>query len=221
MLKTAAQFISILFHPLLIPTYMLVLLMIVNPYLFGVHDISEQNSMLLIIHTIMNTLVIPAFAILVMKLLGLIKTFEMQDKSERTGPYIIAGIFYLWLFRNFLDNTNVPLAFTSFLLGATIALFLAFLLNIFTKISAHAVGMGGLLAMVIITMFQFSYDTFNLNLWFGTIQMNMVTVLMITILIAGMVGSARLILKAHIPSDLYGGYLIGFASQIFALRFLF
>lgn len=221
MLKTAAQFISILFHPLLIPTYMLVLLMIVNPYLFGVHDISEQNSMLLIIHTIMNTLVIPAFAILVMKLLGLIKTFEMQDKSERTGPYIIAGIFYLWLFRNFLDNTNVPLAFTSFLLGATIALFLAFLLNIFTKISAHAVSMGGLLAMVIITMFQFSYDTFNLNLWFGTIQMNMVTVLMITILIAGMVGSARLILKAHIPSDLYGGYLIGFASQIFALRFLF
>lgn len=221
MLKTAAQFISILFHPLLIPTYMLVLLMIVNPYLFGVHDISEQNSMLLIIHTIMNTLVIPAFAILVMKLLGLIKTFEMQDKSERTGPYIIAGIFYLWLFRNFLDNTNVPLAFTSFLLGATIALFLAFLLNIFTKISAHAVGMGGLLAMVIITMFQFSYDTFNLNLWFGTIQMNMITVLLITILSAGMVGSARLILKAHIPSDLYGGYLIGFASQIFALRFLF
>jgi hypothetical protein len=177
--------------------------------------------MLLVIHTVMNTLIIPAFAILIMKFLGLIKTFEMQDKSDRTGPYIIAGIFYLWLFRNFLDNTNVPLAFTSFLLGATIALFLAFIINIFTKISAHTVGMGGLLGMVLITMFQFSYDTFNLNLWFGTIQMNMTTVLMIVILIAGMVGSARLILKAHIPSDLYGGYLIGFASQIFALRFLF
>jgi hypothetical protein len=221
MLRIPAQFISIVFHPLLIPTYMLALLMIVNPYLFGVHDISEQNSMLLIIHTVMNTFIIPAFAIVIMKLLGLIKTLEMKDKAERTGPYIISGIFYLWLFRNFLDNTQVPLAYTSFLLGATIALFLAFLLNIFTKISAHAVGMGGLLAMVIITMLQFSYDSFTLNLWFGTIQMNMTTLLMVVVLIAGLVGTARLILKAHIPSDLYGGYLIGFASQIFALRVLF
>lgn len=221
MLRIAAQFISIVFHPLVVPTYMLVLLMMVNPYLFGVHDITEQNSMLLVIHTIMNTLIIPAFAIIIMKFLGFIKSFEMEDKSERTGPYIIAGIFYLWLFRNFLDNPQVPLAFTSFLLGATIALFLAFLINIFTKISAHAVGMGGLLAMVIITMFQFSYDTFNVNLWFGTIQMNMTTLLMIVIVITGLVGSARLVLKAHIPSDLWGGYLIGFASQIFALRFMF
>lgn len=221
MLKYIAQFISVIFHPLLIPTYMLILLMMVNPYLFGVHDISEQNSMLLIIHTAMNTLIIPVFAITIMKFLGLIKTFEMKDKSERTGPYIISGVFYLWLFRNFLENPQVPLAFTSFLLGATIALFLAFILNIFTKISAHTVGMGGLLAMVIITMFQFSYDTFNVNFWGGTIQMNMTSLLMIIILFAGLVGTARLVLKAHIPSDLYGGYLIGFVSQIFALRFLF
>ena len=151
MLRIAAQFISVIFHPLAIPTYMLVLLMIVNPYLFGVHDIKEQNSMLLVIHTVMNTLIIPAFAIIIMKLIGFIKTFEMEDKSERTGPYIIAGIFYLWLFRNFLDNPQVPLAFTSFLLGATIALFIAFLINIFTKISAHAVGMGGFCSSVVIS----------------------------------------------------------------------
>ena len=32
---------------------------------------------------------------------------------------------------------------------------------------------------------------------------------------------ARLALEAHQPQDLYGGFLVGFASQFIALRFLF
>jgi len=221
MLKFIAHFISLISHPLLIPTYMLVLLMTINPYLFGMHDISERTSLDLLLRTFINTFFIPAFAIVIMKFQGLISSFQMEKKSERTGPYIISGMFYIWHFRNILDNTQVPLAFSSFILGATIALFLAFLLNVFTKVSAHATGMGGLLAMVIITMLQFSYDSFVVHFSFGSLQLNMTIVLIATIMLAGIVGTARLYLKAHIPSDLYGGYLIGFVSQVFAFRLLF
>lgn len=44
--------------------------------------------------------------------------------------------------------------------------------------------------------------------------------LLFTLLMAGLVGTARLILDAHQPFDIYGGYLVGFSSQFIALRFI-
>lgn len=201
---------------------MLILLLLVNPYLFGVSNIGEQPSKLLILQVFLSTFFIPGFAVAMLRFTGLIKSMEMRDKHERIGPYIITGVFYLWMFKNFESNTQIPTAFASFMLGATISLFLAFLINIFSKISIHAVGMGGLLGMVVITMLLFSYDTFTINSTIlGIVEINMVTVLLLTILIAGAVGTARLLLSAHEPMDLYGGYLVGFAAQFLALRFLF
>jgi len=217
-----AHVLSVLTHPLLIPTYMLALLILVNPYLFGVNHIGDPVSKLLILRIFISTFFLPIVAIALMKMLGLIETLEMTDRRERIGPYIITGIFYLWLFRNILDNPQIPTAFASFMLGAVIGLFLAFFINIFSKISAHAVGMGGMVAMVVITMFLFSYDTFTIySNRLGALQFNMTVVLLLVILMAGMVGTARLGLKAHHPSEVYGGFFVGFVSQLIALRILF
>ena len=221
MLRLLAQVVSFIFHPLLIVTYMLVLLLLVNPYLFGVSSIGDSASKLLILQIFLSTFFIPGVAVSMLRFTGMISSFEMKDKQERIGPYIITGVFYLWMFRNFLTNPSIPTAFTSFLLGATIGLFFAFFINIFSKISAHAVGVGGLLGMVVITMLLFSYDTFTILSARGTLEVSMSTVLLMAILIAGLVGTARLALQAHDPMDLYGGYLVGFASQFLALRFLF
>ena len=200
---------------------MLVLLMLVNPYLFGVNNIGDQSSKLLILQIFLSTFFIPGVAVAMLRFTGMIRSFQMESKQERIGPYVITGILYLWMFRNFLDNSQIPTAFTSFMLGATIGLFLAFFINIFTKISAHAVGMGGLLGMVVITLLLFSYDTFSMNLPFGVFEVSMSAVLAIAVLLAGLVGTARLLLQAHEPMDLYGGYLVGFSAQFIALRILF
>ena len=221
MLRLLAQIISFIFHPLLIVTYMLALLLLVNPYLFGVSSIGDKASKLLLLQIFLSTFFIPGVAVVMLRFTGMIQSFQMETKQERIGPYIITGLFYLWMFRNFLDNPSIPTAFTSFLLGATIGLFFAFFINIFSKISAHAVGVGGLLGMVVITMLLFSYDTFTIMMAQGTLEVSMSTILLMAILIAGLVGTARLALQAHEPMDLYGGYLVGFASQFLALRFLF
>ncbi|MBX2928900.1 MAG: hypothetical protein KF852_13780 [Saprospiraceae bacterium] len=220
--RIPAQAISVLLHPLLMPTYMLALLLLVNPYLFGVNHIGDMNSRVLLLRVFASTYFIPAIAIVMLRLLGLIESLEIRDRRERTIPYIITGVFYLWLFRNLLGNAQIPTAYTIFMLGATIGLFLAFFINIFSKISAHAVGMGGLLGMVLITMFYFSYDTFSLQTaWFGMLHFNMVVVLLVVLLAAGMVGSSRLYLDAHEPSEVYGGFAVGFLSQLIALRIMF
>lgn len=219
-IRPIAQFLSILFHPLLMLTYMLLLLLLVNPYLFGVHSV--QGGMRFVVLIFLSTFFLPGLAVVLMRTLGMISSLEMEDRYERIGPFIITGIFYLWMFMNFVHNPDIPVPYKSFVLGTVIALFISFFINVFSKISLHAVGMGGLLAMVVITMLLFSYGSFTFNAGvFGMIQMSMNTVLMLTILAAGAVGTARLLLGAHQPFDLYGGYLVGFASQVIALRFLY
>ncbi len=233
-LRMLAQLISFIFHPLLILTYMLVLLLLVNPYLFGVNSLGDDASKLLIIQIFLYTFFIPALSLLLFRALGLVKSLELKDRQERIGPYILTGMLYLWIFINLKNSADmnagdgryfvlqIPTAYTTFVLGATIGLFIAFFINIFSKISAHAVGMGGLLGMVVLTMLLFSYDTFTLSSTIlGTFQVQMSTVLIITIVLAGLVGTARLILQAHEPMDLLGGYLVGLASQFLALRFIF
>ncbi|PHN04240.1 hypothetical protein [Flavilitoribacter nigricans] len=222
MIRSIAQIISLVFHPLLIVTYMLVTLLLINPYLFGVNSISDPTSKELILRVFLSTFFIPAFSVAMLRFLGLIDSIEMKTKEERIGPYIITGVFYLWMLRNFWDNSNVPTVFTSLMLGTVIGLFIAFFFNIFTKISAHAVGMGGLMATAVISMLLFRYDTFVVNSTIlGTFELSLVTLLMAFIFLAGLVGTARLILSAHVPRELYSGYIVGFCSQFLALRFLF
>ena len=219
MLKGIAHLISIIFHPLLMLTYMLVLLMLINPYLFGVHSVSGNK--VLILFVFFSSFIIPGFAVFLMKQLDFIKSIQLHDRMERTGPYIITGVFYLWMFRNFLENPNIPSAYTIFVLGSTIGLFLAFFINIFSKISAHAVGMGGLIGMVLISLFQFSYEDFVVHIpSIGMVSIGMNHLLMLVIILAGTVGTARLLLNAHEPKDLYGGYIVGFLAMFVSLWIL-
>lgn len=220
--RSIAQVISFVFHPLLVPTYMLIILLLVNPYAFSVSSIGDQFSKLLLIQLFMFTFFIPAFAVVMLRLLDLVKSIELKTKEERIGPYIIAGVFYLWTFRNFLGDSQMPRLYVSFLLGATIALFLAFLINVFSKISAHTVGMGGLVGTVILTMYQYQdYQTFVIHSTIlGTLEISLIAILLFVILLAGIVGTCRLLLGAHDQQDLYGGYLVGLASQFIAFRIL-
>jgi hypothetical protein len=222
MLRYTSILVSFLFHPLLVVTYMLALLLLINPYLFGVGAITDHGAKLLLLQVFLSTFFIPAFAVVMLRLVGMMPSLQMPSRQERIVPYIITGIFYLWITRNFLGNPQIPTAFACFVLGATIGLFCAFFINIFSKISAHAVGIGGLVGMVVITMLFFSYETFTLpSAWFGVLEISMSTILIAAVLLAGLVGTARLVLQAHEPVDLYGGYLVGFAAQLIALRILF
>ena len=212
MLRLLAHILSFAFHPLLMPTYMLILLLLVNPYLFSVRSIWDQTPLILLVF--LSTFALPAFGVLLMKFLGMVRSLHLRSRQERIGPYILTGIFYLWVFINFKNDGRIPREFTAFMLGATIALFLAFFLNNFVKISAHAAGMGGLLAMVVITLMLFDYDSFALETaLFGTFRISMSALLMFVILCCGAVGSARLYLRAHELPEVVGGYLIGFFSQ--------
>jgi hypothetical protein len=213
---TLARILSFLGHPLLILTYILLLLLAVNPYAFSARSITDHRAMLLLISVFTTTFLLPGFGVALMKPLGFIQSLEMESKQERIGPYIITGIFYLWLFKNLFSGAQIPVLYSVCVLGATVGLFFAFFANIFTKISAHATGMGGLVAMVLLTSIEWRGLGMALPLFGGSLQISMMVLLAFTVLFAGLIGTARLALQAHVPVDLYRGYAAGFAAVMLA-----
>ena len=212
-----ARILSYLGHPLLVLTYILLILLAVNPFAFGVRSIADRNAVLLLISVFSTSFLLPGFGVALMKPLGLIQSLEMPDKMERIGPYIISGVFYLWLFKNLSSAGNqYPALFSTCVLGATIGLFMAFMINIFTKISAHATGMGGMIAMLLLMAFNWGSSPLYLSVPGGSLLLSVTAILAVGMLFAGAVGVARLALGAHTPIDLYRGYAVGFASVIIA-----
>lgn len=215
-----SRLVSSLFHPIFILNYVLILLFLVNPYLFGIQD-SKQKG-LLFISVFLLSVFFPLFTIVVMKLVGFIDSIEIKDRKERIMPLIITGVFYLWLYVNIRQNSIVPSAFSIFVLGATIALFIAFFINNFSKISLHTVGMGGLVAMVFLIRNYFSYQVFYFSFGpLGSYAISLDLIFFLSIIFAGLVGTSRLHLNAHRKQDVYMGYLVGFLAQVIAFRFLF
>jgi hypothetical protein len=209
---TLARAISFLGHPLLVLTYVFLLMLASNPFAFGVRHIGDERTVVLLFYVVSTTFLIPGLGVSLLRPLGLIRSLEMRDKQERIGPYIITGIFYLWMFKNFASSGVVPLLFAKFVLGATIGLFFAFFANIFTKISAHATGMGGLLAMLLLLAFEWSGAAFGA----GPLLLSLNAVLGIAIILAGLVGAARLSLGAHTQAELWQGYAAGFVAVLLA-----
>jgi membrane-associated phospholipid phosphatase len=207
-MKLAAQTVSVLFHPLLMLSYGLLLLAYANPYIFDGYSLSSvlNERFFLFVQVLASTFLFPVLAVFIMRMLDMVKSFQLHDKTERIGPYIAAGTCYLSTFYTFYRINDVPLVFQAFTLGATIALFTAFVVNIFMKVSMHTVGAGGLVAMAILTLGQ-SYNSIVLPT-------------IVIFLLAGLTGTARLYLKAHSEQEVYIGYAIGFIAQLMAMNIM-
>lgn len=220
--KITAHFFSVVGHPMLVLLYILLLLLAVNPQQFGITSITDNRAVLLLISVFTTTVLLPGLGVALMKPLGFIKSLRMDDKQERIGPYIVAGVFYLWLYKNLDSVGQTPPLYLICVLGATIGLFLNFFINIFTKISAHAAGMGGFIAMILLMLQQPEWMKYGLTLFAfgGTLQLSLIVVLAVVILLAGLVGTARLALGAHVPGDLYRGYAAGFVAVLIASAIL-
>lgn len=218
MIRRIAHLISVIGHPLFVLTYVLILMLSISPYAFGAASFSDKRSMLILLGVFISTAFLPIFGLLLMKSLGFVRTWQLEDKQERIGPYIVSGVFYLWLFKNLLSGAQTPIIYTAFVLGATITLFLCFFLNIFTKISAHAAGMGGMVTMLLLLPFYWHEAGNAVPL--GPLVLSWPVLISIGILLAGATGAARLALRAHTPADLYRGYAVGAAAVFFATALL-
>lgn len=219
--RILANLISVLLHPLFVIGYVMLFLMWANPYLFGFSG--DKAEGLVVISIVSISVLFPMISILMMKALGLISTLEMKDKNERIGPLIVTGLFYMWLYVNIRNNDSIPAALSFFVLGCTISVFLALIINSFTKISLHTIAAGGLATGMMYILFHFTYGHLDVAIPVLQTQFRMSDrlVLIIIMFTAGAVGASRLYLKAHKENEIYGGYVVGILSQLIAIRIFF
>ncbi|HJW30947.1 MAG TPA: hypothetical protein VJ508_17070 [Saprospiraceae bacterium] len=218
-MKAVAHFFSFVFHPLFVLTYMVLILLWTNPFSFGWRNVTEANVLLIIF--IMASITMPAISVLMMKMLGWIKSFHLQTQQERIGPYLVAGVMYLTLYLQVTRTGTYPVSLRIAVLGSLISLWACFFINMATKISLHATGMGGLVALTVLTKLYFGYDYAEIGLPQGLNLMVPVNILLYGVIgIAGMVCTSRLILEAHVKKEVYLGFGVGFVSLMAAYLIL-
>lgn len=206
--RIMAKVVSYLFHPLSVLSYTLVILLLANPYVFGVNRIQDRAE--LIIMVIGTTFIIPSLAIILMRFLDLVDDLQLQIRLQRTGPYIAAGIFYAWMTKNLMSNSEIPEVFAGICMGCTLGIYISFVVNIKFKISLHALGAAAMISILIILYLQYPYSQINLNLpWTGGLSISLITVLFLAVILAGVIGTSRILLGVHKPAEVYWGYLTG------------
>jgi membrane-associated phospholipid phosphatase len=207
-MKFAAKTISAIFHPLLFPTYGLLLLLSTNPNRFGTFGDKLQVVWLIIIFSL--TFLFPLVWMLMMKRLEMINSLKLDTTQERIVPFIATATFYLWTTWMFKSNVHlkIPTDKLIFLmmLGSCFTIFLALVVNIGMRISLHAMAAGNLLGLLLPLI---RISTFDLRFLFVGF-----------ILIAGLIGVARLVLNKHTPQEVYAGYLVGFTGQFIAFSII-
>ncbi len=198
-----AQLVSLVFHPLFVPTYSMLFLLWGNPYQFGRLDSYEG---LFVLQTVISySILYPLFVVVLMRLLDFIDNYQLRDRKNRILVFIPTSFFFWWTFIVFLKS-DYPEILSDIMLGATISICIALLVTaVFSKISLHTIGMGGLFAIVL----------FSVNIAVKDVSL----FLFATIFVAGLVGTCRMYLKAHNLQEVYNGYLVGFLSMFFALVF--
>lgn len=197
-----AKIISALFHPLLMPTYGFLMLFTTKNYIATFTPLNIKLVILLI--TFIFTFVLPAVNAFILLKAGRINSLQMETGRERVIPYLSTSLYFFALFYLFY-NREFPPVFVILILGAAISILLTFLVNFKWKISAHSVGIGGIIGAIMGLSLRLAID-FRM-------------VLMLSILVAGCVGFARLKLNAHTPAQVYTGFLAGFVIEFLLMIF--
>lgn len=195
-----ATVLSVVFHPLIITTYLLGSLFVLTPDLVGVSalELNAIGSLTLLIF--LNTFVVPSIIIYYLYRFGFISSMHVDQLSERRLPYIVSIITYAiatYLFGWQLQPIGELAPQISILLASvTFSLVVVAVISLFWKISAHATGLGGVIGVLFSLLVR--YD-----------ERLLLPLLLMSIFMTGFVLSARLQLNAHSPLQITIGLLFG------------
>jgi len=190
-LQPLSRMTSIIFHPLLIPTWGFLLLSNSGFY-FAILPWSVKKFLLLIVFIF--TCLLPALSIW---LLTLNPKFDikLEKSTERILPLLMSSFFY-YLGYLILERMPVFQIYNVFLIGSVLVQIMLIIVSLKWKISVHVAAIGGLIGGFVGLSFR--------------AQENPVLILSFLILVAGMVATSRLILLKHTNSQVYAGFTLGF-----------
>lgn len=195
-----ARLISAVLHPLIMPSIAMVILFAIPSYVS--FSVSSQAQRLILVIVFINTCLAPLLAIFFLKRIGVISSVLLDERTDRIYPVLVSVFFYLFTYYLF-RQANLPSVMSYFIMGATLLTLIGFIVTFYWKISIHMISMGGftgfLIALSLLLRFEMAF------------------LIILTILLSGLLGTARIKLNAHNPPQVYAGYITG----VFVMLLLF
>ena len=208
--RAFAMLVSYVFHPVFMPVVMMLFLYRLAPVNFinvPFGNILERGSFVNLLFVVGScTIFFPLLTVFLMKTLGFVKSIEMHDVKDRMMPLLANMIFYFWAYHVINNIGGTPFILKALLLGTFWSIIAIFVISIFVKISMHAVAAGGMVGILAVLLV--------VN------PINMVPALYTGLILAGLIGTARLMLRAHAVGEVWLGYFVGALLMFGAAAYL-
>ncbi|PJX21839.1 hypothetical protein CAP47_09485 [Psychroflexus sp. S27] len=194
-MRKLSQLISVVLHPIFVPLAAVIIFFYKLPIYFDSSVIYSK-----IVATLIVSVLLPLVFLYFFKTLKLISSFELPTSKERRLPLLFFMMLDLVIINYIFELYNYQYLFYFFwsLLLASMVVFIALFFRF--KISLHSLGMSSLLTFLIILSFNF--------------QLNFIYSIAFLVMCLGLVSSSRLILKAHVPSEVIVGVVLGVITQL-------
>ncbi len=187
----AARVVSALMSPFALPVVGLLIM-----FLFTYLSVLPLGYKIFVIAlTAFYTMLLPTLLIKLYRHLNGWTRRQLGQRERRAVPYVISICCYLAC-GYFMIRLDHPHIFRSIITIALLMQVVCALINIWWKISAHTASVGAL-AAAWVAFAGFFY--INPTWW-----------LCVIILLAGMVGTSRMILRQHSLAEVVAGFVVGF-----------
>jgi hypothetical protein len=203
--KVAAKIISVLFHPLLLPTY---LVLVLHGFFPSMLSLRTEYTYTIIGLIFVFTFVLPSLNLITLRYFGSITSLTLESRQQRILPFTFIALLYLLV--TFLFYTKLPFSqnFNKLMVIVTALVVVSLIITTFYKISVHSLAVGGGLGILL----PLNRVAEQANLLWPTV---------ILIVISGLVMSSRLLLNAHTPRQVMIGSVVGISIGFSGMIILF
>ena len=202
-IEALARFLSSMMSPLLTPTYGVFLALWVSVLCY----IPFGTRLMVLIVVAGITCLLPMIFIALLHNAKIITDKRLVNHRERWLPYIftlacyVAAVFYL-------RHVHGPMWLVAMMWGGVLTVAVSGIITIWWKLSAHAAGVAGLLAMLM-GIHSLGMGAFSL---FATIC--------VMILLCGAVCTSRMILGRHNFTQILAGFVTGYVCVTLMIKIL-
>ena len=194
----AARVASMLITPFYLPV-MGVIAVFIFSYL---NMLPWQTKLSLVLMVYLFTVLIPTLLIHIYRTYHGWTLIQLGQRERRMVPYVMSIMCYLTCFY-IMNRLHLPHLLTSILMVALVIQILCAVINVWWKISTHTAAVGGVVGSLL---------AFSILLNFNPIWW-----LCLTIVVSGVVGSSRIILRQHSQTQVTCGLLLGLVSSFITI----
>ena len=194
-----ARVISDIFTPFSIPFLAFLIL-----FLFSYLRIMPIQYKLIVLGVVYCfTILMPTLTIFLFRKINGFSPEDLGERKRRFMPFLLTITSYVFCLV-MMHRLNIPWYMTGIILAALIMMVICIVVNLKWKLSEHMAGVGAIVGGLVSFSALFGYNP----VWW----------LCLFILIAGVLGTARIILQHHTLGEVLVGFAVGLICSLLVLH---